>query len=130
MVDGSDEYGRTWTVADDPRQTRIGRVLRRYWVDELPQLINVVKGDMSLVGPRPEQPDYVAKFRGEFSRYMVRHRERAGLTGWAQVNGSRGDSSISDRTRYDVYYIENWSLLFDLRILLRTMLMVVRGNAR
>ena len=130
MVDGADEYGRTWTVTDDPRQTRIGRVLRRYWVDELPQLINVVKGDMSLVGPRPEQPDYVAKFRGEFSRYMVRHRERAGLTGWAQVNGSRGDSSISDRTRYDVYYIENWSLLFDLRILLRTMLMVVRGNAR
>ena len=130
MVEGADEYGQTWTVDDDPRQTRVGRFLRRYWIDELPQLINVVKGDMSLVGPRPEQPDYVDQFKGEFSRYMVRHRERAGMTGWAQVNGRRGDSSISERTRYDIYYVENWSILFDLRILLRTSLMVVRGDAR
>lgn len=129
MVSGADEYGRTWTVADDPRQTRIGRFLRRYWIDELPQLLNVIRGDMSLVGPRPEQPGYVARFRGEFSRYMVRHRERAGVTGWAQVNGMRGDSSIAERTRYDLYYVENWSLLFDLRILLRTLLIVIRGDA-
>ena len=129
MVSGADEYGRTWTVADDPRQTRVGRMLRRYWIDELPQLLNVIRGDMSLVGPRPEQPDYVSRFRGEFSRYMVRHRERAGVTGWAQVNGMRGDSSIAERTRYDLYYVENWSLLFDLRILLRTLLIVLRGDA-
>lgn len=128
MVSGADEYGQTWTVANDPRQTRVGRFLRRYWIDELPQLLNVIRGDMSLVGPRPEQPDYVTKFRGEFSRYMVRHRERAGVTGWAQVNGMRGDSSIADRTRYDLYYVENWSLLFDLRILLRTCLIVMRGD--
>ncbi len=130
MVSGADEYGQTWTVEDDPRQTRVGRFLRRYWIDELPQLLNVIRGDMSLVGPRPEQPDYVARFRGEFSRYMVRHRERAGVTGWAQVNGMRGDSSIAERTRYDLYYVENWSLLFDLRILLRTLLIVMRGDAR
>ncbi len=129
MVSDADEYGQTWTVANDPRQTRVGRILRRYWIDELPQLLNVIRGDMSLVGPRPEQPDYVATFRGEFSRYMVRHRERAGVTGWAQVNGMRGDSSIADRTRYDLYYVENWSLLFDLRILLRTLLIVMRGDA-
>ncbi len=129
MVDGADQYGQTWTVADDPRRTRVGRRLRRYWLDELPQLINVLRGDMSLVGPRPEQPDYVDRFRGEFSRYMVRHRERAGITGWAQVNGMRGDSSIAERTRYDLHYVENWSLLFDLRILLRTMLIVIRGDA-
>ena len=129
MISGADEYGQTWTVANDPRQTRVGRVLRRYWIDELPQLLNVIRGDMSLVGPRPEQPDYVARFRGEFSRYMVRHRERAGVTGWAQVNGMRGDSSIADRTRYDLYYVENWSVLFDLRILLRTLLIVIRGDA-
>ena len=129
MVSGADEYGQTWTVADDPRQTRVGRFLRRYWIDEVPQLLNIIRGDMSLVGPRPEQPDYVARFRGEFSRYMVRHRERAGVTGWAQVNGMRGDSSIAERTRYDLYYVENWSLLFDLRILLRTLLIVMRGDA-
>ena len=129
MVSGADEYGQTWTVTNDPRQTRIGRFLRRYWIDELPQLLNVIRGDMSLVGPRPEQPDYVARFREEFSRYMVRHRERAGVTGWAQVNGMRGDSSIAERTRYDLYYVENWSLLFDLRILLRTLLIVMRGDA-
>ncbi|MCY3957816.1 MAG: undecaprenyl-phosphate glucose phosphotransferase [Chloroflexi bacterium] len=129
MISGADEYGQTWTVANDPRRTRVGRLLRRYWIDELPQLLNVIRGDMSLVGPRPEQPDYVTRFRGEFSRYMVRHRERAGVTGWAQVNGMRGDSSIAERTRYDLYYVENWSLLFDLRILLRTLLIVMRGDA-
>jgi lipopolysaccharide/colanic/teichoic acid biosynthesis glycosyltransferase len=84
---------------------------------------------MSLVGPRPERPAYVQAFEQEYSRYMVRHRERSGITGWAQVNGLRGDSSIMERTRYDLYYVENWSLLFDLRILFRTMFMVLRGDA-
>ncbi len=130
MIPEAEDYGQTWTVPNDPRITRVGRVLRRFWLDELPQLINVIKGDMSLVGPRPERPAYVRRFQREFSRYMVRHRERAGMTGWAQVNGLRGDSSIEDRTRFDLYYVENWSVLLDLRILLRTMLLVMRGAAR
>jgi exopolysaccharide biosynthesis polyprenyl glycosylphosphotransferase len=130
MIAEAEHYGKTWTVPNDPRITRVGRVLRRFWLDELPQLINVIKGDMSLVGPRPERPAYVRRFQREFSRYLVRHRERAGMTGWAQVNGLSGDSSIEERTRFDLYYVENWSVLFDLRILLRTMLMVMRGAAR
>ncbi len=129
MLADAERYGRTWTVDRDPRITAIGRLLRRYSVDELPQLINVLKGDMSLVGPRPERPAYVAQFERAFSRYMVRHRERSGMTGWAQVNGLRGDSSIEDRTRLDVYYVENWSLVLDLRILLRTFVTVIRGHA-
>ncbi len=129
MIDEAEQYGETWTVVNDPRITLVGRVLRRFWLDELPQLINVLKGDMSLVGPRPERPAYVQAFEQEYSRYMVRHRERSGITGWAQVNGLRGDSSIMERTRYDLYYVENWSLLFDLRILFRTMFMVLRGDA-
>jgi exopolysaccharide biosynthesis polyprenyl glycosylphosphotransferase len=120
--------GQTWTIANDPRITRVGRVLRRYWIDELPQLINVIRGDMSLVGPRPERTSYVRQFEREYSRYMVRHRERAGMTGWAQVNGLRGNSSIDERTRYDLYYVENWSLLFDFRILMRTLRIMVRGD--
>ena len=121
--------GQTWTISNDPRVTRIGRWLRRYWIDELPQLINVIRGDMSLVGPRPERSSYVRQFEREYSRYMVRHRERAGMTGWAQVNGLRGNSSIDERTRYDLFYVENWSLLFDLRILMRTLRIVMRGDA-
>ncbi len=121
--------GQTWTVPNDPRITRVGQWLRRYWIDELPQLINVMRGDMSLVGPRPERSSYVQQFEREYSRYMVRHRERAGMTGWAQVNGLRGDSSIDERTRYDLFYVENWSLLFDLRILMRTLRIVMRGDA-
>ena len=129
MIEDAERHGQTWTVPDDPRVTRIGRFLRPHAIDELPQLINVLKGDLSLVGPRPERPGYVQQFEREYSRYMVRHRERAGMTGWAQVNGLRGDSSIEDRTRYDLYYVENWSLLFDLRILLRTLVTVLRGTA-
>ena len=94
--------------------------MRRYSIDELPQLFNVLKGDMSLVGPRPEIPKYVDHFKYSVPLYMVRHRVRPGITGWAQVNGLRGDTSIPERVDYDLYYIENWSLLFDLKILLLT----------
>ena len=109
-----------WTTKDDPRRTRIGAIIRKTSVDEFPQFINVLMGDMSLVGPRPEQPAYVAQFRQSIPRYMERHREKAGITGWAQVNGLRGDTSIAERTKYDLWYIENWSLWLDFKIILRT----------
>jgi exopolysaccharide biosynthesis polyprenyl glycosylphosphotransferase len=112
--------GPGWTVEDDPRVTRLGRLIRRINADELPQLINVLLGEMSLVGPRPERPVYVNQFRRSIPRYMDRHWEKGGMTGWAQVNGLRGDTSITDRTRYDLWYIENWSLLLDIKILIRT----------
>ena len=110
-----------WTIADDPRKTRIGSVLRRYSLDELPQFWNVLIGDMSIIGPRPEQPEFVEEFRGQIPKYMVKHRVRPGITGWAQVNGWRGDTSIVERIRFDIDYIEHWSLGMDLRILLKTM---------
>jgi exopolysaccharide biosynthesis polyprenyl glycosylphosphotransferase len=116
--------GPGWTTPEDPRRTRLGSVIRRFSLDELPQLINVLLGDMSLVGPRPERPVYVEQFRESIPRYMDRHREKAGITGWAQVNGLRGDTSIAERTKYDLWYIENWSLLLDLRIILRTLIRV------
>lgn len=109
-----------WTVKDDPRVTKVGRFLRRTSLDELPQLFNILKGDMSLVGPRPERPGWVEKFREEIPRYMVRHQVRPGLTGWAQVNGLRGDTSIRKRIEYDLYYIENWTLGLDIKIILMT----------
>jgi exopolysaccharide biosynthesis polyprenyl glycosylphosphotransferase len=109
-----------WTVENDPRRTRLGAWLRRLNIDELPQLWNVLKGDMSLVGPRPEQPFYVERFREEFDRYMRRHVYKPGITGWAQVNGLRGDTSIEERLKADLYYLENWSLSLDLKILLKT----------
>jgi Undecaprenyl-phosphate glucose phosphotransferase len=113
--------GPGWTVKDDPRRTRIGAVIRRFSIDELPNLINVLLGDMSLVGPRPEQPNFVQQFRTMVPRYMDRHHEKAGLTGWAQVNGLRGDTSIYERTKYDLWYIENWSVWLDIKILIRTL---------
>jgi exopolysaccharide biosynthesis polyprenyl glycosylphosphotransferase len=112
--------GPGWTTPNDPRRTRLGKLIRKTNLDELPQLINILVGDMSLVGPRPERPVYVDQFRRTIPRYMERHKEKAGLTGWAQVNGLRGDTSISDRTKYDLWYIENWSLLLDIKILIRT----------
>jgi Undecaprenyl-phosphate glucose phosphotransferase len=118
----------TWTTQNDPRVTRVGRLLRRTSLDELPQLINVLLGDMSVVGPRPEQPRWVEQFSVQIPRYMRRHKEKAGLTGWAQVNGLRGDTSIEERTRYDLYYIENWSLLFDIKIILRTIANFLTGK--
>lgn len=114
------EEKKAWTVRDDPRVTKVGRFLRRTSLDELPQLFNILKGDMSLVGPRPERPGWVEKFREEIPRYMVRHQVRPGLTGWAQVNGLRGDTSIRKRIEYDIYYIENWTLGFDIKIIIRT----------
>ena len=95
-------------------------MLRHTSMDELPQLINILKGDMSIVGPRPERPQFVEKFKEEIPRYMIKHQVRPGLTGWAQVNGLRGDTSIKDRIKYDIYYIENWSVLFDIRIMFMT----------
>jgi len=114
-----------WTRNDDPRVTRVGAFLRRYNLDELPQLLNVIKGDMSLVGPRPEQPEFVDRFKTRYPEYQARHRVRAGLTGWAQVNGLRGDTSIRQRVVHDLYYIENWSLALDLKILWRTLRLAV-----
>jgi exopolysaccharide biosynthesis polyprenyl glycosylphosphotransferase len=119
-VDGQKANGSGWTVKDDPRRTRVGRTIRKYNLDELPQLFNVLAGQMSLVGPRPEQPDYVEKFRDDIPRYFQRHRVKSGMTGWAQVNGFRGDTSIAERTKYDLYYAENWSLVFDIKIILLT----------
>ncbi|MDR2043684.1 MAG: undecaprenyl-phosphate glucose phosphotransferase [Clostridium sp.] len=111
---------RAWTVKDDPRVTGIGRILRRTSIDELPQLFNILRGDMSLVGPRPERPLFVEKFKEEIPRYMVKHQVRPGLTGWAQVNGYRGDTSIRKRIDYDIFYIENWTLGLDIKIIFLT----------
>lgn len=120
----AEQNGPGWTTADDPRRTRFGSFIRRFSLDEFPQFINVLLGDMSIVGPRPEQPQYVAQFSQRIPRYMRRHKEKAGLTGWAQVNGLRGDTSIEERTRYDLYYVENWSILFDLKIIFKTILVI------
>ena len=114
------EEKKAWTVKNDPRVTAIGRFMRRTSLDELPQLFNIFKGDMSLVGPRPERPFFVEKFREEIPRYMVKHQVRPGLTGWAQVNGYRGDTSIRKRIECDLYYIENWTVGLDIKIMFMT----------
>ncbi len=119
-VQPKEEEEQAWTTKNDPRVTGIGKFLRRTSIDEFPQLFNVLKGDMSLVGPRPERPQFVEKFREEIPRYMVKHQVRPGMTGWAQVNGYRGDTSIRKRIDYDLYYIENWSLGLDIKILFMT----------
>jgi exopolysaccharide biosynthesis polyprenyl glycosylphosphotransferase len=118
MVDKAEKgVGRVWAKKDDPRRTSVGGFLRKFNLDELPQIFNVLKGEMSLVGPRPERPHFVGKFKEDIPRYMARHKIRSGMTGWAQVNGLRGNTSIEERTKYDLYYVENWSLAFDLKIL-------------
>lgn len=114
------EENKAWTIRNDPRVTRVGKIMRRTSIDELPQLFNILRGDMSLVGPRPERPLFVEKFREEIPRYMVKHQVRPGLTGWAQINGYRGDTSIKRRVEYDLYYIENWTLGMDLKIIFLT----------
>ncbi|HYO78708.1 MAG TPA: undecaprenyl-phosphate glucose phosphotransferase [Thermoanaerobaculia bacterium] len=116
------ETGAVWAEKDDPRRTRVGRFIRAWSLDELPQLWNVLVGDMSVIGPRPERPEFVEQFRAEFPHYMLRHKVRAGMTGWAQVHGWRGNTSIRMRIEHDLYYIENWSLLLDCKILFMTVL--------
>ena len=120
--------GPVWSQQADPRATRLGALLRRYSLDELPQLFNVLHGDMSLVGPRPERPEFVAQFRQEIPGYMQKHMVKAGITGWAQVNDLRGSSNLGKRIQYDLYYIDNWSLWFDLRILALTVWHVFRSR--
>ena len=120
--DAEAETGPVWAREDDPRCTPIGRLLRRTNIDEMPQLWNVLRGDMSLVGPRPERPYFVDQFKQRIPQYMLRHKVRAGLTGWAQVNGWRGNTSIEKRIEYDLYYIENWSVALDLKIMWLTLL--------
>jgi len=121
-VSDTSESDTRWTTSDDPRRTQLGTFLRRYNLDELPQFFNVLKGDMSVVGPRPERPFFVHKFLQDIEKYNTRHFLKVGITGWAQVNGLRGDTSIIDRVEYDLYYLRNWSLGFDLRIILLTLL--------
>ena len=121
-TDAEKESGPVWATVNDNRRTRLGAFIRQFSIDEWPQFINVLLGDMSLVGPRPERPIFVEQFKQHIPRYMDRHREKAGLTGWAQVNGLRGDTSIIERTKYDLWYIENWSVALDLRIMVRTLM--------
>lgn len=120
VVQDASKEKNGWTVKNDPRVTPVGKIIRKTSIDELPQLINILKGDMSLIGPRPERPQFVEKFKEEIPRYMIKHQVRPGLTGWAQVNGLRGDTSIQKRIEYDLYYIENWTLGFDIKILFLT----------
>ena len=120
-VNAEEETGPVWARPDDPRRTALGVFLRRTSLDELPQLFNVLRGEMSLVGPRPERPSFVEEFRRRVPGYMLRHKVKAGITGWAQINGWRGDTSIEKRIECDLYYIERWSLGFDLKILLQTL---------
>lgn len=129
MREDSENEKNSWTTSSDARRTRVGKVIRPLAIDELPQLINVIKGDMSLVGPRPEQPDFVREFSRKYPSYSSRHRIRPGLTGWAQINGLRGDTDIGERVEYDIYYIENWSPWFDIKIMLKTLLAFInRGG--
>lgn len=119
-VQDAAEEKKGWTVKDDPRVTKPGKTMRRFNLDELPQLFNILKGDMSVVGPRPERPQFVEQFKEEIPRYMIKHQVRPGLTGWAQVSGLRGDTSIHKRISYDLYYIENWSMGLDIKIIFLT----------
>jgi exopolysaccharide biosynthesis polyprenyl glycosylphosphotransferase len=123
MITGAEKHDEEagLGIRKDPRRTRVGAVIRKLSLDELPQLLNVLRGDMSLVGPRPERQSYVDKFGQVVPRYLDRHRMKTGMTGWAQVNGLRGDTSIAERIRYDLYYVEHWSFAFDIKILLRTL---------
>ncbi len=121
-IDAETLLGAVWSVPNDPRCTKIGSILRRLGLDELPQLWNILRGDMSLVGPRPERPEFVREFRQEHRNYDLRHTVRAGLTGYAQVHGWRGYTSVEERLRHDLYYVRNWSLALDLKVLFETLI--------
>jgi len=121
IEDAEAQTGPVWAGVDDPRCTAVGRFLRRTSLDELPQLLNVLAGHMSLVGPRPERPELIREFKHELPRYMLRHKMKAGMTGWAQVHGLRGRTSLRKRLQYDLYYINNWSLWLDVQILFMTL---------
>ncbi|MFA6541064.1 MAG: undecaprenyl-phosphate glucose phosphotransferase [Bacteroidota bacterium] len=127
-IDAERETGPVRNTKGDNRATPIGKILRRSSIDELPQLLNVLLGQMSIVGPRPERPYFVEKFKGKIPRYLERHRVKVGMTGWAQVNGLRGDVPIELRTKYDIYYVENWSLVFDVKIIVKTIRAVIWGE--
>jgi lipopolysaccharide/colanic/teichoic acid biosynthesis glycosyltransferase len=123
-----DDDGPVWASREDPRRTPVGRFLRRFSLDELPQLLNVLRGDMSLVGPRPERPLFVTRFSGGNTWYRFRHRMRPGMTGLSQVRGLRGDTPIEPRVQWDNWYIEHWSLSLDAEVLVRTLIEVIRGR--
>ena len=120
-MDAEEKTGPVWAKAHDPRRTPIGRFLRRTSLDELPQFWNVLKGEMSIVGPRPERPEFIEKFRAQIPQYNLRHTMKAGITGWAQINGLRGNTSWEKRLAYDMYYIEHWSLWLDVKIMIMTL---------
>ncbi len=128
MYIDAEKDGPKWAKCGDDRATPLGRILRRYSLDELPQLFNVIRGDMSIVGPRPERPIFIEEFRKRIPRYMLRHKVPAGMTGWAQINGWRGDTSIDKRIEFDMYYIENWSLALDFKILWLTLFKGIRDK--
>ncbi|HEX7181946.1 MAG TPA: undecaprenyl-phosphate glucose phosphotransferase [Thermoanaerobaculia bacterium] len=128
-VDAEATSGPVWAIKDDPRRTRVGTFLRHWSLDELPQIWNVLMGDMSIVGPRPERPTFVREFKHKIPRYMLRHRVKSGITGWAQVHGWRGNTSIKKRIQYDLYYIQNWSLSLDFKILWMTLRHALWHNA-
>ncbi|HEV3456020.1 MAG TPA: undecaprenyl-phosphate glucose phosphotransferase [Thermoanaerobaculia bacterium] len=128
-VDAEATSGPVWAIKDDPRRTRVGTFLRHWSLDELPQVWNVLRGDMSIVGPRPERPSFVREFKHKIPRYMLRHRVKSGITGWAQVHGWRGNTSIKKRIQYDLYYIQNWSLALDFKILWLTLRHALHINA-
>ena len=117
--------GPLFKIEDDPRIIRGAKFLRKYSLDEIPQLINVIRGEMSMVGPRPERPFFVAQFKDRIPQYMLRHKVKAGITGWAQVNGWSGNTSLEKRIEYDLYYIENWSISLDLKIMWLTVVRVL-----
>ena len=126
-ADAEENVGHAWAKNDDPRQTSLGKFLRRWSLDELPQFLNVLKGDMSLVGPRPEMSGLIDTFRESIPHYIARQRVKSGMTGWAQVNGLRGNTSLKERVSYDRYYIENWSLGLDIKIILKTLWAIRKG---